>query len=119
MDSFPDVVGYVVRARSSGASGFCERSADFFLTYWEVVDVGGEVDVCEGRGRGGREEMVEEGGVDALQSILVQEGGKAGLLPATGEFLCFPHRGGGEGGEVFCPVRELGLLDGTKVGPTR
>ena len=89
------------------------------MAHWEVVDEGGEVDVCEGRGWGGRKEVVQEGGVDAFRGVFVRERGEAGLLPATGEFFRLPHWGGGEGGEVFSPVRELGLFNGTEVGPAR
>ena len=91
MDFFPDVVRYSIRARGSGTCGFCELCGDFFLAYPKVVDVGGEVDIRLGRGWASWEEVVEEGRVDAIRGVLVREGGKAGLLPAAGEFLCLPH----------------------------
>ena len=61
MNFLPDIVGYGVVAGGGGARGLGEGGGDFFLTYWEVVRVGGEVDVCKSRGPGGREKVVEEG----------------------------------------------------------
>ena len=119
MDLFPNAVRYGVRAGGCGACGFREYSGDFFLAYREVVGKGGEVAVCRGRGRGGREKVVDEGRVDAVGGILIRKGGEAGLLSAACELFCLLYRGRRERGEVFSPVGELSLLDGTKVGPSR
>ena len=80
MDSFPDVVGYVVGAGGGGARGLGEGGGDFLLAHRKVVGVGGEIDVCQDRGWRSWEEVVEEGSVDAIGGVFVREGGKAGLL---------------------------------------
>ena len=91
MDRFPDVVRYAIRAGGCGARGFCKCGGDFFLAHQEVVDERGEVDVREGRGRGGREEVVEKGGIDAFWGVLVREGGEAGLLSTAVELFRLPY----------------------------
>ena len=117
VDSLPDVVGYGVGARGSRRGGFGEGRGDFFLADRKVVGELGEVDIRISRGRGGREKMIQEGCIDALRSVLVRKGREARLLSAGSDLFRFPHRGRREGGEVFSPVRELGLLYGTEVGP--
>ena len=117
VDSFPDIVGYGVRARGGQTGRFGEGSGDLLPTDREVIRVGGEIDVSRDRGWGRGEEVVEEGRVDAFWSVFVREGGEARLLTPGGNLLRFPHRGRCEGGEVTSPVRELGLLYGTEVGP--
>ena len=70
-----------------------------------------------GRGRRCREEVVQEGRVDAIRGVSIGKGGKTRLLSAACKFLDFPYQGWGEGREVFGPVREFGLFDGGEVGP--
>ena len=60
--------------------------------------------------------MIQEGWVDALRGVYVQEGREARLLSTGGDFFGLPYRGRSEGGEVFSPVREFGLLYGAEVG---
>ena len=69
----------------------------------------------DGGGGAGKKWSKRAGLMPSGGGVLVREGGKAGLLTATSEFLCFPYRGWGEGGEVFSPVGELGPLNGTEV----
>ena len=114
---FPDIIGYGVRTRGGGGGRLGQRAGDLFLAEGKVVRKTREVDVSLGRGRGGREEVVQKGGVDAFRDVLVWEGGKAGLLSAASEFLGFPYRRWGKGGEVVGPVSKLGFLDGGEVGP--
>ena len=112
----PHVIRDGVRARGGRARGLSEGGGNFFLAHREVIGIGGEVDVCQSWRWGGWKAVVKESRINAVGCILVREGGKAGCLTATREVLCLPYRGGGDGGEVFCPVGELGLLNGSKVG---
>ena len=51
-----------------------------------------EVDVRLGWGGRGRDEMVQEGRVDAIRGVHVWEAGEAGLLSPAREFFGFPYR---------------------------
>ena len=117
VNSLPDVVGYGVGAGGGRTGGLGEGRSNFLPADRKIVGELGEVDICISRGRGGRAKVVQEGCVDALGSVFVREGGEAGLLSTGSDLLRFPYRGRREGGEVLGPVRELGLLYGTEVGP--
>ena len=94
MDSFPDVLGYVVGAGGGRARGLGEGGRDFLLAHRKVVRVGGEVNVCQDGGWGSGEEVVEEGSVDAVGGVFVRKGRKAGLLSTARQLFCFRY---GEG----------------------
>ena len=94
MDPLPDVVRYSVGAGGGGAGGPGESGSHFFLANRKVVGVGREIDVCAGRGWGGREEVIKEGCVDTFRSVFVREGREAGLLTTGSEPFGLPYRGG-------------------------
>ena len=61
------------------------------MTEGNVICETSEVDVRLGWGGRSREEMIQEGRVDALGGVPVWKGGEAGLLSPVGEFFGFPY----------------------------
>ena len=61
--------------------------------------------------------MVQEGRVDAIRSVSIWKGGKAGLLSPAREFFCFPYGGWEKGEEVVGLVGEFGLSDSSEIRP--